>query len=153
MIKDNVKPRVKAAKLRALEEYWRSKMHGDALPARRDLDPWEMRAVLPQVFMVTVTRNPMRFWFRLFGTGAAEEYGADVTGQYLDEIDLDQVQSGIIEHYKTATLEGRPVYSRCHYVKNDGKSLHYERVLLPLSSDGETVDMLLGGIVPIAADE
>jgi hypothetical protein len=152
MIQDDVRPRAKAKKLRALQEYWLSKMHGDVLPARRDIDPWEMRAILPQVFLVTVTRHPIRFWFRLFGTGAAQEYGADITGQYLDEIDLDQVRNAILEHYKTAAIEARPVYSRCDYVKNDGKHLHYERLLLPLSSDGETVDMLLGGIVRIADD-
>ena len=153
MIQDDVKPEVRSEKLQALEDYWRSKLHGDVLPARRDIDPWEMRAFLPQVFLVTVTRNPLRFWFRLVGTGAAEEYGSDVTGRYLDEIDLDQVREAIIDDYKTAALEARPVYARCRYVKNDGKRVHYERLLLPLSSDGEIVDMLLGGVARIGRDD
>jgi hypothetical protein len=139
--------------LRALEEYWRSKKIGDALPSRRDIDPWEMRTFLRQVFLITVTRSPLRFWFRLVGSGVADGYGEDVTGKYLDEIDLDEVRTEIIEDYRAATLERRPVRSTWDFIKDDRKRLRYERLLLPLSSDGETVDMLLGGAVRLGRGE
>lgn len=145
----DVRPLLKSAELKALEACWRSKMRGDVLPARRDIDPWEMRSFLRQVFLVTVTQNPLRFWFRLVGTRIAEDYGEDITGRYLDEIDLDDVRRDIEEGYEIAAREGRPVYSRCDYRKHDRRHLAYERLLLPLSSDGKRVDMLLGGAVAI----
>ncbi|HEX2116969.1 MAG TPA: PAS domain-containing protein [Alphaproteobacteria bacterium] len=43
------------------------KGHGSTLPARRDIDPWEMRNFLSHVFLATVTQSPLRFWFRLVG--------------------------------------------------------------------------------------
>jgi hypothetical protein len=152
MVQD-VRPLLKSDALRALEAYWRSKRHGSTLPARRDIDPWEMRNFLSHVFLVTVTQNPMRFWFRLVGGDVEQEYGEELTNRYLDEIDLDRVRHDVFEDYETAVREARPVYARCNYLKDDGKHLHYERVLLPLSSDGETVDMLLGGAVTIKSDE
>jgi hypothetical protein len=138
---------VKSDELKSLEAYWRSKRHGDALPARRDIDPWEMRSFLPYVFQVAVTQNPLRFWLRVVGAGVVESYGEDVSSRYVDEIDLSDMQDEILDGYRAAALEARPIYSRCDYVKHDGRHVRYERLLLPLSSDGETVDMLLGGIV------
>jgi hypothetical protein len=141
------RPMPESAALKALEAYWHSKKHGDALPGRRDIDPWEMRAFLPRVFLITVTHNPLRFWFRLVGTGVAEDYGEDMTGRYVDEIDLDDVEEQILDDYRSAVTNARPVYSRMDYVKDDGRHMSYERLLLPLSSDGMLVDMLLGGAV------
>jgi hypothetical protein len=149
MIQDDLRPRLKSDQLKALESYWRSKWQGGVLPGRRDIDPWEMRAFLDQVFIVTVTQNPMRFWFRLVGTGVNDGYGEELTGRYVDEIDLDAVQKEILDEYRTATIEARPVYSRWDYVKDDQTHLRYERLLLPLSSDGRSVDVLLGGAVLI----
>jgi hypothetical protein len=146
----DVRPLLKSDELKALEAYWRSKRRGDSLPTRRDIDPWEMRAYLDHVFLIAVTRNPMRFWFRSVGGTISAAYGENITGKYVDEIDLDDMQKEIIADYKTAAVEARPVYSRCEYVKGDDqRHLRYERLLLPLSSDGHTVDMLLGGAMLI----
>jgi hypothetical protein len=145
----DVRPLLKSDALKALEAYWRSRKHGDILPTRRDIDPWEMRAFLTHVFLISVTQNPMRFWFRSVGGGITDSYGENLTGKYVDEIDLDDMQKEVIADYKAAALEARPVYSRCEYVKDDQRHLRYERLLLPLSSDGETVDMLLGGAMVI----
>jgi hypothetical protein len=142
-------PQLKSNELKALEAYWRSKQHGDGLPARRDIDPWEMRTFLPQVFLIDVTQNPLRFWFRLVGTGVAEDYGEDITGRYVDEIDLSDAQEQVLDDYRRAVRGARRVYARLDYVKDNGQRVTYERLLLPLSSDGETVDMLLGGAIRI----
>ena len=146
----DVRPLLKSDALRALEAYWRSKMRGDVLPTRRDIDPWEMRTFLSHVFVIDVTRNPLRFWFRSVGGHVSDGYGENMTGKYIDEIDLDDMQKEIIADYKTAATDARPVYARCEYVKGtDQRHLRYERLLLPLSSDGQIVDMLLGGAILI----
>src|SRR6185369_811735 len=139
-------------KLKSLEAYWRSKMIGDALPVWRDIDPWEMRNFLPHVFLIEITQNPLRFWFRLVGREVAQGYGKDMTGRYVDEIDLNDVQQDILDAYKLAVREARPVRSVCDYVKQDGRRLYYERLLLPLSADGKTIDMLLAGAVVLKAE-
>jgi hypothetical protein len=146
-----VSSRLKSNQLKTLEAYWHSKKRGDALPRRRDIDPWEMRSFLDHVFLIDVTQNPMRFWFRTVGGEVSNGYGENLTGKYVDEIDLDDMQKEIIADYKTAVVEARPVYSRCEYVKGDDqRRLRYERLLLPLlSSDGQTVDALLGGAMLI----
>jgi hypothetical protein len=150
----DVRPLLKSDALKALEAYWRSKRRGDALPRRRDIDPWEMRAFLSHVFLIAVTQNPMRFWFRSVGGSVSENFGENVTGKYVDELDLDEMQKQIVADYKTAAIEARPVYSRCEWIKGDDqRHLRYERLLLPLSSDGKTVDTLLGGAMPIDSIE
>ena len=47
-----------------------------------------------------------------------------------------------------------PTYCRHEIETGDGKLLRYERLLLPLASDGAKVDMMLGGLylLPMDAD-
>jgi hypothetical protein len=131
--------------LRQLHGYWLAKKGERLAPARSDISPAEMRSFLPHVFLLEVVGTPRRFRFRLTGTEVVDRYGEELTGRFLDEIDLDEVGSEIIGEYERATREVRPVCSRWNYKKGDGHFLRYERLILPLSTDGQTVDMLLCG--------
>lgn len=135
--------------LKALEDYWRSKMRGEMLPSRRDIDAWDLRAQIAHLFFITVTRNPLRFWFRDAGAGLVQGYGKELAGKYIDELAAADERVHVLEDYRTAVIEARPVCNRLVHVREDGDRVRYERLLLPLSSDGETVDMLLGGAFAI----
>ena len=129
--------------LRRLYDDWDSKRAGRSAPSRVDIHPEELTFILPYLYLIDVVCS--RFHFRLAGTGIVLEFGGEITGKFADEIDLDGQQAAIIGEYERVVRTVKPVSSRWDYVKHDGRHLSYEHVILPLSTDGKTVDRLLGG--------
>jgi len=133
--------------LRRLLAYWHAKKGDRPAPTRAEIDPAEIKALLPHVGLVDVERTPLRFRFRLAGTEIAKGYGEELTGRYLDEIDLNFHQHEILAEYVHTAESGEPSCSVKDYNRKDGHHIRYERLVLPLSSDGKTIDMLLGGCI------
>ena len=131
--------------LEALYEYWRGKAGNRSMPARGDLDPvLDMPEITPHMWILDVEHDPIGLRYRLVGTQIVANYGTDLTGKRLDEIDLGADRDAILREY-AATLESKvPRYSRHQIeISETGRYLVYERLLLPLSDDGETVNMVL----------
>ena len=53
--------------LKALLAYWRQKKGDRRAPTRADIDPAEIKRLLPYVGLVDVERSPLRFRYRLVG--------------------------------------------------------------------------------------
>ncbi|MDJ0949777.1 MAG: PAS domain-containing protein [Alphaproteobacteria bacterium] len=138
-------------KVAELYGYWSLMRNGRAMPARDDIDPVAISGLLPDVFLVDVERNPMRFRFRLVGTEIVARYGEEITGRALDELDLGGKTADIARKYRGIVERQAPSYGVQEIRKRDGRWLRYERLLLPLSRNGIDVDMALGGawILPI----
>jgi hypothetical protein len=132
--------------LKRLYEYWLEKKASRFAPARSDIDPVEILPILPHVIIMDVLGTPPRFRYRLVGTAFVQAYGQEITGKFVDEIDLDGQREFIIADYQKMLREREPSLSRWEYTKTDGRHILYERLLLPLSKDGETIDMLLGAV-------
>lgn len=128
--------------LQRIHAYWSEKRGTRIAPTRADMRPEEIHDLLPYVYILDVMGSPQRFQFRLAGTHIVAEYGGEITGKFLDEIDLDDVSSPIHAEYEKAVIEQTPVASSWHFIKNDGRELSYEHLILPLSTDGKTVNML-----------
>lgn len=131
--------------LGALLRYWNDKRGQRFAPPRSAIDPSDFVSALPRVKLVDVLRAPdgaLDFRFRLAGTHIGSILGAELTR--LRPLDLQPPQFGALvhEHYTQCVRERRPLL---HKVDIDSvRRVHsYARLLLPLSSDGETVDMLM----------
>lgn len=125
--------------------YWQSKLNGRKAPRREDILPEELGALLPWVVLLDVVGTPSRFRVRLAGTGVVREYGAEMTGQFLDDVDLGVARDRSLDDHRRAVSEFRPVVGTFEFKKRDGRWMSYERIALPLSADGKTVNMLLCG--------
>jgi len=126
-----------------LYEYWLRKGAGRAMPGRADIDPLDIPQLLANVFLMDVVPGPpQRFRFRLVGTRIAELEG-EMTNKYLDEFVPNAAGTALARHYED-TVEGRISVRRetLHWRKRE--YINYDVLLLPLSSDGRTVDMLVG---------
>jgi hypothetical protein len=135
-------------RLKDLYAYWLSKKGALIAPPRSAVRPEEIVAFLPNLALVDVIGNPPRFRFRLFGTELVRAYGQDLTGKFLDEIDLNSFNAEIIREVTRMIVERRPQSVRVRFTKQrDGRYLEYERLGLPLSEDGATVNMLFLGFV------
>jgi hypothetical protein len=133
--------------LKALLAYWQAKKGDRSAPARADLDPIEIPAIMPHLLLLDVEPRTRRVRFRLMGTAVTSGLGRDLTGRYLDDLPLNRTQRTMLEQYKRVIDTVEPACSAWEYTREDGRHVRFERLILPLSSDGATVDMLLAGIV------
>lgn len=128
----------------ALRDYWRRIADGRGMPARRDFEPLDITDILAHIVLFDVEGDPPRFRFRLAGTAATERAGVDPTGRYFDDFPDSEVA---IERMVTCVRECRPYFVVDAFVWSDRPSLYYQTLPLPLSGDGETVDMLVSATV------
>jgi hypothetical protein len=132
--------------LRELHAYWLSKKGSLVAPPRSAIDPAEIVKLLPNICLIDVIGNPPLFRFRLFGTNLVAAYGRDLTGDFLNEIDMGALGPQIANEVTRVVQERRPQAVRITVTKQeDGRHLQYERIALPLSNDGQTVNMILCG--------
>lgn len=137
-------------KMQRLLAYWQSKCRHDRLPGRRDIDPLDFPDLLPHVSMFDVVHagDAMRFRIRLLGTANVQLMGGDCTGEYIDARMRPEDAARVLASYRAVVEERRPDYLRGSLVTPGREHVHYERLLLPLASDGRTVDMLLALFLP-----
>jgi hypothetical protein len=135
------------AAVRAHEElfaYWASLKEGARLPGRRQLDPAPIKRLLPTVSLIDVLHEPLEFRMRLAGTALYGVYGREITGKRLGEIyntaasDYWRVELGKV------VAEGRPAVGVHSLAWRGASHLSILWLRLPLASDGERVDMILG---------
>lgn len=136
----------------ALFAYWRARAGAKSIPARGDIDPVvDLGHLVQHLFLVDVERDPLRFRYRLVGTKVVEHVGTDMTGKYLDQlVEFDTQYARVKPDYETTVERRTATVSLVRFLTKDGEhSVNYERLLLPLSDDGRTVNMILGGCCPL----
>jgi hypothetical protein len=131
------------AVLREAYDYWCGKRGGGrAMPSRQDIAPEEMKSYLPRVMLIDVRREPLDFVYRVFGSVIARAHGREYTGKSARELEPAGFADLIWRQYLEVVDAKAP---RLHAIQleSGGKYMNYQRLTLPLSSDGETVDKLL----------
>jgi hypothetical protein len=135
------------AAARAHEElfaYWASLRDGALLPGRRHLDPGGIKRLLPTVSLIDVAREPLDFRVRLAGTALYGVYGREITGQRFSDIyntaaaDYWRVELGRV------VADRRPAVGVHNLAWRGASHLSILWLRLPLASDGQDVDMILG---------
>lgn len=124
-------------------QLWDGKRHGRTMPARADFDPLEMKDWLPGIVLVDVQHDPLQLTYRLVGTRSVELKQRDVTGQRVADGYHGSSLEEILENYRQV-IDGRCIVYDWEVVAS--KSAHLEdteTLMLPLSADGETVNMVM----------
>jgi hypothetical protein len=136
-------------KILALTAYWQSRRPApDRLPGRHHLSPLEIAGLGPgllrHVWLLDVEREPLRFRLRLIGSALKAAGSPGNPGSYVDEHDgsgdLTARLVRMCEDRQPAHKRGRPTMPH----DPDPAVASLENVLLPLATDGSTVDMIVG---------
>ena len=138
------------AAVRAHEElfaYWASLRDGARLPGRANLDPAPIKRLLPTVSLIDVVSEPQgtaEFRMRLAGTALYGVYGREITGRRLSEI----YNTAAADYWRVelckVVAEKRPAVGLHSLAWRGASHLSILWLRLPLASDGEQVDMILG---------
>jgi hypothetical protein len=127
----------------AIYRYWDGKRAGRRMPSRRDIDPIEMKPWLSHLQLIDVHHNPRRLIYRLVGEMDVNFRGYNPTGRSVEECGIGQSLVETLKNYDIVITERRPVYDWADYVSKSGYLRSQEGLLLPLSDDDETVNMVL----------
>jgi hypothetical protein len=146
---------IKHPTLQRFFAYWRAKAGSRAMPVRADLDPIEFRYALGYVVLVDVeygsVERPLRFRFRLYGSGLVNYFGdGDYTGKYADELLPADYAPFVVQAYTEAVHRRAPYHAHRDMVM-DRQRLIYDVLTLPLADpkDPSRIGMLAILMIPI----
>jgi hypothetical protein len=132
--------------LRQLYDYWLSRRSGRPVPLRRDIDPIAMTApLLPHLIIAERAGGDLRY--RLVGTRIVEAHGLDYTGWTLSRLATGEALALARQLYRPVMDKGVPVYSEGPFTWPGGEFRWTRRLHLPMSRDGDGIDMALVGQV------
>jgi len=133
-------------------EYWHRRVTPGRLPGRQHIDPLDIPQLLPGIGLFDVLRggDRYRFRFRLMGSTFVDAMGADNTGRFVDEVVLLAVKyEALYRTFQTIVDRRQPHYWETPVTMPGREFIALKRLALPLASDGETVDMIIGYYVPV----
>jgi hypothetical protein len=128
-----------------LYHYWHSKRGSRLMPARGDLSPGDIPALLP--FLIIVGKDGGQLHYRLVGTAVVHAAGYDATGSGVGSYLVspgDAVEARAI--FERVFTGARPVFSTGEFIFQSGNHLTMSLLTLPLSDDGAAVNMTVSTV-------
>jgi hypothetical protein len=133
-------------KLLGLLRYWRGIHRDGRLPGRHDFDPAAHPTLLPNLSLVEVHRDPLRFRYRLLGSRVDTVLGQNLTGQWLDR--HYGAGCAVLQQYVDVVETKQPFWRRgVPHLSPTARCATIEVLRLPLALDGERVDMVVSASI------
>ncbi len=141
------------SELNDLLGYWRRMRGNKRMPARADIDPLNIPRLLPHLALIETAESLGDFKYRLYGTEVCQGFGHDRTGVRLGDLqeDVDNYEE-VYSGYWRVYADKVPDYFYGKIVSLAKNYKRYSRLLLPLSSDDEHVDIVLCGFLFFAKE-
>jgi hypothetical protein len=118
------------------------------MPLRRDIDVLELAPWLGNLMLIEVLEGGAEFRYRVYGSTLAQYYGRDLTGKTTEGVP-EEARKAVRREYRAVLADGRPVVIlRDREVRH--RTMRVAKLVLPLSSDGAALDLLLVGSFPLA---
>ena len=124
-----------------LLEYWAGKKGDRLMPARSDIDPLDLKEHMGQIHLIDVL-GPEKFRYRIYGSRVTNPDLVDMTGKSASDYRDTAFASMTTRHYQCCVEARAPIF---HHIVGEIQLHRYEykRLCLPLSKDGNGVDMVL----------
>ena len=129
----------------AVQQLWHRFFRHGRLPSRADFSIEDLRPWLGKLILVDVLHNPdgIDLFYRVHGTKLAEILGQELTGKRLSDLQPPELRALIHAEYLEVLAARKPMVFRRRRSYGDLGTYLVERILLPLSRDGGTVDQVL----------
>ncbi|GAB4391072.1 MAG: hypothetical protein Tsb0032_00970 [Kiloniellaceae bacterium] len=141
------------AVLSDLHQYWQSLCRGAAFPARADIDPVDIPALLEHLVLIDVLRDPLDFRYRLVGGHIVQHAGRNVQGKTIRGLMADggprarELQGKAMAVGEILADRQEPLCIELTYDAPEGQERkRLQAIFLPLAEPGEGMNMVLGGL-------
>lgn len=126
--------------------HWASQLVDRTFPSIEDLEPAELPDFGPYSVLLDFTHGIEDPSIRFLGTRLAEECGAQGAYERLSDVPSRSLLSRITDHYMQILANQAPIGFEAEFVNQRGATILYRGILLPYSSDDQTIDFIYGVI-------
>ncbi len=125
---------------------WASQLGDRNLPSIEDLEPEELTDFGPYSVLLDFTSGIENPGIHYLGRQLARECGADSEIEDLSDVPSRSLLSRITDHYMQIIANQAPIGFEAEFVNQRDATILYRGILLPYSSDGDTIDFIYGVI-------
>jgi hypothetical protein len=126
--------------------YWAGLLGGRNFPAVEDLDPASLPDFGPYSVLLDFTAGIDDPAVQFLGEKLAEECGTASSIKSLTDIPSRSLLSRITDHYMQILANQAPIGFEAEFVNTRDHTVLYRGILLPFSSDDDTIDFIYGVI-------
>ena len=126
--------------------YWVSLLHGRDFPSIEDLDPADLGDFATNSVLLDFTAGHENPATQFIGAAIREECGLETNAKSIADIPSRSLLSRLTDHYMQIIANRAPVGFEAEFVNHRGEPICYRGILMPFSSDGETIDFIYGVI-------
>jgi hypothetical protein len=126
--------------------HWVMLLGDKSFPSVDDLDLESMGDFVPNSVLLDFTSGIKNPAIAHIGSAVADESGIDSEVEYVSQIPGRSLLSRITDHYMEILANQAPIGFEAEFVNQLGKTIMYRGILLPFSSDDDTIDFVFGVI-------
>jgi len=126
--------------------YWVSLLDGRDFPSIEDLDPANITDFAPNSVLLDFTAGRDNPATPYVGAAIRSECDLDDEVASIDQVPSRSLLSRLTDHYMQIIANRAPVGFEAEFVNQRGHSICYRGILMPFSSDGDTIDFIYGVI-------
>ena len=122
--------------------HWASLLGDSLFPQIEDLDPADLPDFGPHSVLLDFTHGIDNPSVRFLGSKLAAECSAQGVITRLSDVPPRSLLSRITDHYMQILANQAPIGFEAEFVNHAGLAILYRGILLPFSSNGETIDFI-----------
>jgi hypothetical protein len=126
--------------------YWVSLLDGRDFPSIEDLDPASITDFAPNSVLLDFTAGGENPATPYIGTAIRAECELDDGIKHIDQVPSRSLLSRLTDHYLQIIANRAPIGFEAEFVNQRGHAICYRGILMPFSSDGDTIDFIYGVI-------
>ena len=126
--------------------HWVSLLHGRAYPAIDDLDPDNIIDFGAHSVLLDFSKGVDDPAIRFLGRALREETGLDTSITHVAQVPSRSLLSRLTDHYLQIIANRAPIGFEAEFVSSRGHNTLYRGILMPFSSDEDTIDFIYGVI-------
>ena len=126
--------------------HWVSLLRGRAYPSIEDLDPANIADFGPHSVLLDFTKGVEDPKIAYLGAALREETGHDKSITHISQVPSRSLLSRLTDHYLQIIANRAPIGFEAEFVGIRGHNTMYRGILMPFSSNDDTIDFIYGVI-------
>ncbi|MEO5577734.1 MAG: hypothetical protein ABIR25_01615 [Sphingomicrobium sp.] len=126
--------------------YWVSLLDGRDYPSIEDLEPGSITDFAPNSVLLDFTAGRDDPATPYVGTAIRAECGLPDDIKQITQVPSRSLLSRLTDHYLQIIANRAPIGFEAEFINQRGHSICYRGILMPFSSDGDTIDFIYGVI-------
>jgi hypothetical protein len=126
--------------------YWVSLLEGRDFPSIEELEPGDVQDFAPNSVLLDFTCGNDNPAVPYIGGAIRDECGLDETTRTISDVPSRSLLSRLTDHYLQIIANRAPVGFEAEFENQRNENICYRGILMPFSSDGDTIDFIYGVI-------